>query len=158
MNTHAQTCPASPSTASPRTGSSHYGHTHTPYVPFSSLSPSHLLSANQSKVNLIKSANNKKWNNANPRGTDTNSIYKSSVPAEVFAKYERAEAAHKNLLENAPLFVGAVGMGCWAGLAPGEFFTVLFYFWVLKKREGKGLGDLGRVRQGVIRKRADELF
>ena len=44
----------------------------------------------------MKKANNNKWNNANPRGTQTDERYKKSVPAEIYAKYERSEAAHKN--------------------------------------------------------------
>jgi uncharacterized MAPEG superfamily protein len=78
-----------------------------------------------SQIKLIQTANPKTWNNANPRGQDTNSAYKKSVPADVFAAYERAEAAHKNLLENAPLFVGAVLAGCYAGVDSGE--SVLFF-------------------------------
>ncbi|KAF2192445.1 hypothetical protein K469DRAFT_735448 [Zopfia rhizophila CBS 207.26] len=67
-------------------------------------------------VRLIKKANNKKWDNCNPRGVDTAAKYQKSVPAEVFAKFERAEAAHKNMMENAPLFIGAVIAGNIAGL------------------------------------------
>lgn len=44
----------------------------------------------------MKKANNNKWNNANPRGSETDERYKKSVPAQIYATYERAEAAHKN--------------------------------------------------------------
>ncbi|KAF2000666.1 hypothetical protein P154DRAFT_575721 [Amniculicola lignicola CBS 123094] len=62
-------------------------------------------------ISTIKNANNKKWNNANPRGIETNAMYQKQVPNSVFCKYERCEAAHKNLLENAPLYVGAIVLG-----------------------------------------------
>jgi hypothetical protein len=39
------------------------------------------------------------------------------VPAECYAKFERAEAAHKNSMENAPFFVGAVLAGNMVGLS-----------------------------------------
>jgi uncharacterized MAPEG superfamily protein len=65
---------------------------------------------------LIKKSNNNKWNNQNPRGADTNPSYQKCVPAECYAKFERAEAAHKNAMENAPFFVGAVLAGNMAGV------------------------------------------
>lgn len=68
----------------------------------------------------MRKANNKKWNNANPRGTDTNEAYKKAVPAEVFGRYERAEAAHKNMLENSPLYIGAVIIANVMGLPTGR--------------------------------------
>ncbi|KAJ4374295.1 hypothetical protein N0V83_003036 [Neocucurbitaria cava] len=73
-------------------------------------------------MSVIKKANNNKWNNHNPRSTETDERYRKGVPAEVYAKYERAEAAHKNglgkepRLQNAPFFVGAVLAGNYAGL------------------------------------------
>lgn len=70
-------------------------------------------------MQTVKNANNKKWNNANPRGLDTNAQYQKTCPTEVYARFERAEAAHKNLLENAPLFIGAVVVGNMMGLPAG---------------------------------------
>ncbi|KAF1841556.1 uncharacterized protein K460DRAFT_344463 [Cucurbitaria berberidis CBS 394.84] len=67
---------------------------------------------------VIKKANNNKWNNQSPRSTEANEQYKKSVPADVYATYERAEAAHKNAMENAPFFIGAVLAGNYAGLSP----------------------------------------
>lgn len=52
----------------------------------------------------------------NARGVDTSAAYKKSIPADVFGRFERAEAAHHNLLENAPLFIGAVIVGNMMGL------------------------------------------
>jgi uncharacterized MAPEG superfamily protein len=43
------------------------------------------------------------------------------VPAATFATFERAEAAHKNAMENAPFFVGAVVGGNLAGVGAGMF-------------------------------------
>jgi uncharacterized MAPEG superfamily protein len=42
----------------------------------------------------------------------------------VYARFERAEAAHANGLENAPLFIGAVLAGNVAGLESCEFDSV----------------------------------
>lgn len=69
-------------------------------------------------MGIIKKSNNNKWNNHNPRSTETNDRYKKAVPSDVYAMYERAEAAHKNSIENAPLFIGAVLSGNLAGLSP----------------------------------------
>jgi uncharacterized MAPEG superfamily protein len=71
---------------------------------------------------LVKSANNNQFDNVNPRGAKA-SIQKS-VPAEIFKTFERAEAAHKNSLENAPLFIGAVLAGNLAGVSPRMLFVV----------------------------------
>jgi uncharacterized MAPEG superfamily protein len=54
--------------------------------------------------------------NANPRGTVINAKIQKAIPANVYARWERAESAHKNLLENSPLFIGAVIIGNFAGL------------------------------------------
>lgn len=89
-------------------------------------------------MTLIKSANNKKWNNVNPRGIDTSNTYKSAVPADIFARFERAEAAHKNLMENAPLLIGAVAVGNWAGLGSGESLVL---FWALSLGDGIGMKE-----------------
>jgi hypothetical protein len=65
---------------------------------------------------MIKNANNGYWDNRNPRGVDAAAMYKNSVPAAVFAKFEKAEGAHKNGMENLPLFIGAVILGNMAKL------------------------------------------
>ncbi|KAF2823356.1 hypothetical protein CC86DRAFT_372332 [Ophiobolus disseminans] len=67
-------------------------------------------------ISLIKSSNNNKWDNLNPRGIATNASYQKHVPAECYALFEKAEAAHKNGLESAPFFVGAVVLGNVVGL------------------------------------------
>ncbi|KAF2032296.1 hypothetical protein EK21DRAFT_61268 [Setomelanomma holmii] len=67
-------------------------------------------------ASLIKKSNNNKWNNHNPRSIDTNTSYQKAVPATCYARFERAEAAHKNGMENAPFFVGAVVVGNTVGL------------------------------------------
>lgn len=86
------------------------------------------------QVSLMKKANNNRWDNRNPRGTDTNAAYAKAVPAEVYARFERAEAAHKNAMENVPWFVGAVALGNWAGLSASEFLVFLvwgcFWWWL----------------------------
>lgn len=89
-------------------------------------------------MSLIRKNNNKRWNNVNPHGAETVAAYKAAVPAEVFARYERGEAAHKNMMENAALYVGAVVIGNMAGLSAGKsdrsiaFSTHLFFFSVVR--------------------------
>lgn len=39
---------------------------------------------------------------------------KQKLPAAIYAKFERSEAAHKNSIENMPLFVAAIGAGLMA--------------------------------------------
>ena len=51
--------------------------------------------------------NNNRWNNSNPRSTKWDITLHESTPAEIYASYERAEAAHKNGMEKFPIFVGA---------------------------------------------------
>ena len=48
-------------------------------------------------------------------------MYRKTTPAALFARYERAEAAHRNGMENAPFFIGAMLAGNWAGLSAGMF-------------------------------------
>ncbi|KAF2476180.1 uncharacterized protein BDR25DRAFT_277172 [Lindgomyces ingoldianus] len=74
-------------------------------------------------VQLMKGANNKKWDNANPRGADANAKYQKAVPNQIWCKFERAEAAHKNMLESAPLFIGAILAGNIAGLPKSTLNT-----------------------------------
>jgi uncharacterized MAPEG superfamily protein len=59
----------------------------------------------------MKKANNGRWNNSNPRSSKGDAILREPTPAEVYGRYERAEAAHKNGMENLPVFVGAVLAG-----------------------------------------------
>jgi uncharacterized MAPEG superfamily protein len=80
----------------------------------------------ENQISVIKSANNKKWNNANPRGAETCELYKKVVPRDVFQRFERAEAAHKNLMEGAPWFIGAIVLGNAMGM-PACTFSLLQY-------------------------------
>lgn len=81
--------------------------------------------ANQ--VATLKKANNDKFNNVNARGSETQALYKKTVPAETYALFERAKAAHANMLENAPLFIGAVLAGNMVGLDACEFPHVMLH-------------------------------
>lgn len=58
-----------------------------------------------------KSSNTKDpaaWSNANPRSSSTISLLQKQLSPTLFARYERAEAAHKNSIENLPLFIAVV--------------------------------------------------
>ncbi|OCK83812.1 hypothetical protein K432DRAFT_401731 [Lepidopterella palustris CBS 459.81] len=83
-------------------------------------------------LSIIKNANNGYWENRNPRGLDTAAMYKKSVPAEIFGRFERAEGAHKNGMENMPLFIGAVILGNMANLDSSTLNTVVGSYLVLR--------------------------
>ncbi|KAI5203975.1 hypothetical protein E4T39_03941 [Aureobasidium subglaciale] len=51
------------------------------------------------------------WSNANGRGEGNIQHVKKTIPPAIFATYERAEAAHKNSMENLPLFIGTILSG-----------------------------------------------
>lgn len=62
-------------------------------------------------IAIMRKANNGRWNNSNPRFSKWDATLRESTPAEVYGRYERAEAAHKNGMENFPVFVGAILAG-----------------------------------------------
>jgi len=62
-------------------------------------------------IAIMKKANNGHWDNTSPRSSIWDAKLKASTPAEVFGRYERAEAAQKNGFENFPIFVGAILAG-----------------------------------------------
>ncbi|KAK9349886.1 hypothetical protein V1523DRAFT_421538 [Lipomyces doorenjongii] len=62
-------------------------------------------------VNLIKAATNGQWDNANPRSAVWDETMKRIVPKEIYTTFERAESAHKNGMENFPLFATALVLG-----------------------------------------------
>lgn len=62
-------------------------------------------------VEIIKKANNSRWDSSNPRSSNWDDTLRKSVPAATYAQYERAKAAHKNSMENMGLFMCAVILG-----------------------------------------------
>lgn len=89
-------------------------------------------------MTIIRKANNGFWNNANSRSTEWVGSLQKSVPGETLARFERAEAAHKNGLESAPFFVGAVLAGNMVRLGGCEFFSFFFLLRFLRRGNGKG--------------------
>ena len=65
---------------------------------------------------------------SNPYSTDALSLIKKKTPAKIFAKYERARAAHKNGMENMALFFGAVTLGNVARLEVGTLNGVAWVY------------------------------
>lgn len=64
-------------------------------------------------VEFIKKHNNGRFDNSNSKGQAFSAKLQANVPADVLARYERAEAAHRNGLENLPLFaVGVLAATC----------------------------------------------
>lgn len=94
-------------------------------------------------MSVIKAANNKRWNGANPHGYDTIEIYKKACPREVFLLYERAKGAHRNLVEGAPWFIGAIVLGNSMGMAASTF-SILTYACTLQQllKAGNRLHEL----------------
>ena len=90
------------------------------------------LLPHQYAVSTIKAANNGRWNNANSRSSNWIEQIQKSVPAEVFGRYERAEAAHKNSMENLVVFYTALVLGNMAHLPAGTMNTVAGLFLVLR--------------------------
>jgi uncharacterized MAPEG superfamily protein len=60
---------------------------------------------------LIQGATNGRWNNANPHGTSWKEEIGKTVPKATRQLFERAESAHRNCLENQPLFYVALALG-----------------------------------------------
>lgn len=75
-------------------------------------------------MRTLKKANNGRYNNANPRGADALTAYRKSIPAAIYARVERAKAAHCNLMESAPFFVGAVIAGNMTKLPAGMYNAI----------------------------------
>lgn len=59
-----------------------------------------------------------KWDNRNPRSVTHKKKLQDKLPAEQFAKYERAVAASMNSFENLPLYAAAAIIGTVAKLDP----------------------------------------
>ncbi|MCJ1431158.1 hypothetical protein MMC27_000509 [Xylographa pallens] len=75
-------------------------------------------------IYTITAANNGQWDNSNPRSSTWDKKLQAAVPAACFRRYERAEAAHKNGMENLALFATAVVLGNMAALEAGTLNTV----------------------------------
>jgi uncharacterized MAPEG superfamily protein len=56
------------------------------------------------------------WDNRAPRSSEHKAAVKEAVGEEAYARYERAEGAHANALEQLPLFASAIIVGNAAGL------------------------------------------
>lgn len=67
-------------------------------------------------ISYIKKHNNGRFDNANSKGHAWNAKLQSTIPADVLARYERAESAHRNGFENLPLFAAGVLAASWAGV------------------------------------------
>lgn len=83
-------------------------------------------------VDLIRAANNGRWDNTNPRSPAWNERIQKSTPAAIFGRYERAEAAHKNAMENMALFSTTIILGNMAELPASTLNTVAALFLALR--------------------------
>jgi uncharacterized MAPEG superfamily protein len=62
------------------------------------------------------------WDNRAPRSSEHKAAIKESIGEEAYGRYERAEGAHANALEQLPLFATAVIVGNAAGLPRKGWF------------------------------------
>lgn len=72
-------------------------------------------------VYLASQGNLSQFDNRNPHGSGQDAAIKQRLGDEGYGRYERAEAAHKNLLENLPLFASGVVLGNMAGFSRDGF-------------------------------------
>jgi uncharacterized MAPEG superfamily protein len=81
-------------------------------------------------VLIMKTANNGRWNNSAPRSSNWDETLRKSTPKDIYARYERADAAHKNGFENMPIFIGAILAGNFAQLDTRtlNLFVTLYLF------------------------------
>jgi uncharacterized MAPEG superfamily protein len=81
-------------------------------------------------VLIMKTANNGHWNNSAPRSSNWHETLRKSTPKDIYARYERADAAHKNGFENMPIFIGAILAGNFAQLDTRtlNLFVTLYLF------------------------------
>ena len=92
----------------------------------------HTLYSHVYATRILKKANNGQGNNANPRSVVWKENVKKAVPASTYARYERAEAAHANGMENLPLFMGAIILGNMAKLPASTLNAVAATFLALR--------------------------
>jgi uncharacterized MAPEG superfamily protein len=59
-------------------------------------------------IRLVRRALSGRWDNANAQGSAWRQALSAKLPAATLARFERAESAHRNGLENLPLFAAAV--------------------------------------------------
>jgi uncharacterized MAPEG superfamily protein len=67
-------------------------------------------------VNVVKKNDPTKWDNSRPRSQSMKEELKTKLSAEEYGRYERAEAASANAVENLPLFASAVIVANAAGM------------------------------------------
>lgn len=69
------------------------------------------LTPHHQAIRLVSRAQNRAWDNRNPRTPDLKERLRQSLDPDTYARYERSEAAHYNSLESFPLLAAAVIAG-----------------------------------------------
>lgn len=67
-------------------------------------------------INVATNNRPLEWDNRAPRSSEHKAAVKTAIGDEAYTKYERAEGAHANALEQLPLFASAIIVGNAAGL------------------------------------------
>ncbi|KAF2183601.1 hypothetical protein K469DRAFT_710409 [Zopfia rhizophila CBS 207.26] len=89
---------------------------------------------------------NNQWDNRNPRSSTLKSTLQQRLSADIYARYERAEACSANGFENLPLFAAAIVLGNIARL--GDDFMNMFALSVLVVRSVYSVVYVRGVNQG----------
>jgi uncharacterized MAPEG superfamily protein len=71
-------------------------------------------------VNKALKPQQAEWDNVNPNGASHKALLAKHLPADVHARVERAESAHRNGLENLPLIASAILAANFAGVPVAE--------------------------------------
>ncbi|KAF2842234.1 hypothetical protein M501DRAFT_998491 [Patellaria atrata CBS 101060] len=77
-------------------------------------------------TNLASQGNPASVDNRNPKGTDYRPRLAQRLGPSLYTRWERAEAAHGNMLENFPLFAAAVIAGNLANLDGVDTFVQVY--------------------------------
>jgi uncharacterized MAPEG superfamily protein len=83
-------------------------------------------------LNVATGGNPGKWDNRNPRAVNLRSKLQAKLPAETFARYERAEAASSNSYENMPIFYSAIIIGHLARLDKAALNAFAFRYLLVR--------------------------
>jgi uncharacterized MAPEG superfamily protein len=83
-------------------------------------------------IHVASGGNPAAWDNRCPRASKLKSSLQANLPADVYAKYERAEAASANSYENMPLYIGAIILGHFAKLDKAVLDKFAFRFLLVR--------------------------
>ncbi|KAK9324805.1 hypothetical protein V1517DRAFT_29853 [Lipomyces orientalis] len=102
-------------------------------------------------INLIKAATNGKWDNANPGSAAWTATMQRIVPKETYARFQRAEAAHKNGMENFAIFATALVLGTLAQLPNKSMNAAAVVYLISRALYNSAYINIGNGKASYIR-------